>query len=142
MGSEASAVWGNTLSTVHGAYSMRVVGPMAKSILQDMLADPNLDYLKAPRFAAELHAWAVAEARTRLLSDTSGGWRRVRATTPGLAILRRAPHVAWALLHRCGRGLCRVGTGGLSPAAAARLGRDRTAAESRCGVDYGAASQA
>ena len=26
------------------------------------------------------------------------------------------------------RGLCRVGTSGLSPAAAARLGRDRTAA--------------
>ena len=47
-------------------------GPDSEVDLARYARRPDLDYLKAPRFAAGLHAWAVAEARTRLLSDYIG----------------------------------------------------------------------
>ena len=103
------------------------MGPIAKSILQDMLADPNLDYLKAPRFAAELHAWAVAEARTRLLSDI-GRLAEGASDDSGIGDLAEGARVAWALLHRCEARAMSGRDRRSAPAAAARLGRDRTAA--------------
>jgi hypothetical protein len=119
---------GHTLSTRHGAWSDRQVQPIAEAILQDVLDDPQCQYLTAPRFAAELRSWAVAEARTRLvesylarLAEEAGdelgdlGDERVRA--------------AYALHHRTStRAMSGRDRLGLSPAAAARLGRDRTAA--------------
>jgi hypothetical protein len=57
------------LSLRHGVWSQRHVQPVATEILQSVLDDPTCEYLKAPRFAAELQAWATAEARCRLLES-------------------------------------------------------------------------
>jgi hypothetical protein len=96
--------------------------------LADVLDDPACDYLKAPRFAAELAAWSVAEARCRLLENYIAKLAEGDDTGVGDLTDERT-RSAWALLHRCET---RAQSGrdrlGLSPAAAARLGRDKAAA--------------
>lgn len=119
---------GHELSLRHGAWSARHVQPVAAEILQSVLDDPACEYLTAPRFAAELQAWAVAEARCRLLECYIA--KLVGESGDGVGDLAdEATRSAWALLHRCET---RAQSGrdrlGLSPLSAARIGRDKAAA--------------
>lgn len=130
-GQRAAFQPGNSVGLRHGAWSDRHVQPVAGEILQSVLDDPQCQYLKAPRFAAELQAWAVAEARCRLLESYIAKLAEGDDTGVG-DLADEATRAAWGLLHRCET---RAQSGrdrlGLSPAAAARLGRDKAAA----GVD-------
>lgn len=120
---------GNELAaTYHGAYSDRKLAPVVEQVLADVLDDPGCEYLKAPRFAAELRSWAVNEARCRLLVSYLAKLVEASGDELGDPTSERA-RAAWQLLHRCET---RAQSGrdrlGLSPAAAARLGRDKAAA--------------
>jgi hypothetical protein len=126
---------GHELSLRHGAWSDRHVQPVAAELLQSVLDDPQCDYLKAPRFAAELQAWATAEARVRLLETYIA--RLAEGDDTGVGDLAdEATRAAWGLLHRCET---RAQSGrdrlGLSPAAAGKLGRDLAMAQSSQDLD-------
>lgn len=119
----------------HGAWSDRKVRPIAQVILQDMLSDPACEYLRAPRFAAELTAWSVAEARCRLLESYIA--RLAEGDDTGVGDLSdERTRSAWALLHRCET---RAQSGrdrlGLSPLSAGRIGRDLALAQSARDLD-------
>jgi hypothetical protein len=119
---------GHTLSLRHGAWSARHVQPVATEILQSVLDDPQCEYLRQPRFAAELEAWATAEARVRLLESYIE--KLAGESGDGVGDLAdEATRAAWQLLHRCET---RAQSGrdrlGLSPLSSARIGRDKAAA--------------
>jgi hypothetical protein len=101
---------------------------VVEQVLHSVLDDPACEYLKAPRFAAELQAWAVAEARCHLLESYIAKLAEGDDTGVG-DLADEATRTAWSLLHRCET---RAQSGrdrlGLSPAAAAHLGRDKAAA--------------
>jgi hypothetical protein len=126
---------GHELSLRHGAWSQRHVQPVATEILQSVLDDPACEYLKVPRFAAELEAWAVAEARCRLLESYIAKLAEGDDTGVG-DLADETTRAAWALLHRCET---RAQSGrdrlGLSPAAAGKLGRDLAVARSSQDLD-------
>jgi hypothetical protein len=119
---------GHELSMRHGAWSDRKLAPVVEQVLADVLDDPACEYLHAPRFAAELRSWAVNEARCRLLESYLGKLAESSGDEMGDPTSERT-QAAWSLLHRCET---RAQSGrdrlGLSPAAAARLGRDKAAA--------------
>ena len=119
---------GHELSLHHGAYSDRKLAPVVEQVLADVLDDPACGYLTAPRFAAELRSWAVNEARCRLLESYLAKLAEASGDELGDPTSERT-QAAWSLLHRCET---RAQSGrdrlGLSPAAAARLGRDKAAA--------------
>jgi hypothetical protein len=125
----------NTLAVKHGVWSGRALAPVASGILQSVLDDPACDYLNAPRFAAELQAWAVAEARCRLLESYIAKLAEGDDTGVG-DLADEATRAAWGLLHRCET---RAQSGrdrlGLSPAAAGKLGRDLALARSSQDLD-------
>jgi hypothetical protein len=120
---------GHTLSTRHGAWSDRRVRPIAEAILQDVLEDPQCQYLATPRFAAELAAWAVAETRVRLLESYIARLAEDAGDESGVGDLAdERTRSAWSLLHRCeARAMSGRDRLGLSPLSAARIGRDRAA---------------
>jgi hypothetical protein len=120
---------GNELAaTYHGAYSDRKLAPVVEQVLADVLDDPACEYLRAPRFAAELRSWAVSEARCRLLESYLAKLVEASGDELGDPTSERA-RAAWSLLHRCET---RAQSGrdrlGLSPLSAARIGRDKAAA--------------
>lgn len=60
---------GNTLSTKHGAFSPRIIGPLAQQIAEDLLADENTPiWLHERSFRYSLMAWARAEAKVLRLT--------------------------------------------------------------------------
>lgn len=116
---------GNVLAVTHGAYSQRVVGPIADALVEAVRADPGVGYLSTPSYQPALRAWAAAEARVIALeawierigmeAATDSG----RGKTPPLELLRQWE--ASALTHR--------GRLGLDPLSRARLGRDVAATQ-------------
>jgi hypothetical protein len=57
---------GHFLSIRHGAYSQRVIAPLAEQLIEDLLVDaPDL---AAPRYRHAVSAWARAETRCALLT--------------------------------------------------------------------------
>ena len=126
---------GHELSTRHGAWSDRKVRPIAEVILQDVLSDPACEYLRAPRFAAELTAWSVAEARCRLLESYIAHLAEGDDTGVG-DLSNERTRSAWALLHRCET---RAQSGrdrlGLSPLSAGRIAKDLAFAQSARDLD-------
>jgi hypothetical protein len=120
---------GNELAaTYHGAYSDRRLAPVVEQVLADVLDDPACEYLKAPRFSAELRSWAVNEARCRLLESYLAKLAAESGDELGDPTSERG-RSAWALLHRSET---RAQSGrdrlGLSPLSSARIGRDKAAA--------------
>lgn len=111
---------GNTLAVKSGAWSERQLTPVADRLLEAVLADETVGYLRAPRYASALQAWATAEARVILLEEWVDGMTLERAAesaqgkTSPLEILRRWE--ATAATHRDKLGL--------TPMSAARLGKD------------------
>ncbi|KAA1426467.1 hypothetical protein [Nocardioides antri] len=111
----------------HGAYSPRKVDPLAKELVDLVLADPSTAYLQAGHWRPALYAWARAEAQVQLVSE----WLADQATEkhPIGDLGDERVRAAYLLLHRAET---RATTGrtrlGLDPLSAARLGRDKTAA--------------
>jgi hypothetical protein len=115
---------GHELTLRHGAYSPRKVDPLARELVEGLLGDESLGFLKAPSYRPALWAWARAEAQVQLLSEYLEG----RATAAGNAVGDlRADDVrsAYLLLHRAesraDRSRARLG---LDPLSRARLGKD------------------
>jgi hypothetical protein len=94
-----------------------------------VLADPSADYLLAPRYAAAVWAWARAEAQVQLLTEYLA--QAGEAAGDGVGDLESDRiRSAYLLLHRAeARALSGRRALGLDPLAAARLGRDRAAAQ-------------
>lgn len=120
---------GNELALQHGAYSPRKVDPLAVEIRAAVLADPATDNLQAPRYAPAVWAWARAEAQVQLLTEYLA--KAGEATEDGIGDLDEdRVRSAYLLLHRAeARALSGRRALGLDPLAAARLGRDRAAAQ-------------
>ncbi|RZU31162.1 hypothetical protein BKA19_0810 [Blastococcus saxobsidens] len=119
---------GNTLALQHGAYSPRVIDPLAEEIRSSVLVDPATDYLAAPRFSPAVWAWARAEAQVQVLTEYLE--RAAEAAGDGVGDLDQdRVRSAYLLLHRAeARALSGRRALGLDPLAAARLGRDKAAA--------------
>jgi hypothetical protein len=112
---------GHELSTRHGAYSPRKVAPLAAELVDLMLSDPDVAYLRAGSFRPALWAWARAESQVQLLTEYLAA--RGNGGVGDLADERM--RAAYMLLHRAearaDRSRARLG---LDPLSRARLGRD------------------
>lgn len=113
---------GHELATHHGAYSPRRVDPLATELVERILDDDDVAYLRALSVRPALWAWAKAEARVQLLEEYLAG----RGGPDGVGDLEdRRTRSAWELLHRAET---RAESGrkqlGLDPLSRARLGRD------------------
>lgn len=58
---------GNAAALAHGAYSPRIVDPVAEELLDAVLGQDATAHLGAPQYAPALAAWARAEARIVVL---------------------------------------------------------------------------
>lgn len=111
---------GNEMAVKHGATSPRKVDPVAQALAVELLADGSVEYLRAPRYASAVQAWALAEAKCALISAWVDGMPIERAAeskqgqTSPLELLRKWE--ATAQTHRSRLGL--------DPVSAARLGKD------------------
>lgn len=109
---------GNLAAVRHGAYSPRQVSALAAEIVERVALDA---YLREPRYAAALWAWASAEARCQLLReylDEQGPLDPKGRPRPAVDALIRFERLAGEQRQRLG----------LDPLSRARLGRDVTAA--------------
>jgi hypothetical protein len=105
------------------------VEPLAVEIRAAVLADPSTDYLASPRYAPALWAWARAEAQVQLLTEYLAKAGEESGDGVGDLEAERV-RSAYLLLHRAeARALSGRRALGLDPLAAARLGRDRAAAQ-------------
>lgn len=111
---------GHELSMKHGADSPRRVDPVAQALAVELLADEALAYLRAPRFAAAVQAWAKSEAKVALISEwvdqmpiEMAANSKAGSTSP-LELLRRWETNAQGHRSRLG----------LDPVSAAKLGKD------------------
>lgn len=116
---------GNTLAVTHGAFSQRMVAPVAQALADAVLADPTIAYLQQPSYRPALLAWAAAEARVIIIEQWVDGMpiesaaESERGQTSPLELLRKWE--ATASTHRARLGL--------DPLSRARLGRDVAAAQ-------------
>jgi hypothetical protein len=58
---------GNLLHVTHGAGSARIVDPIAERLAGEIVLVPGLEFLREPRNALAVDAWAHARARVLLL---------------------------------------------------------------------------
>lgn len=106
---------GNTARLKHGAFSARVVDPLARELAE--IAVDQSEHLRAPAFEAAVWAWARAEARALVLSkwiDEHGALDDAGVPRPALAALLDFERLAASARQRLG----------LDPMARARLGLD------------------
>ena len=115
---------GNRGPWKHGATSPRATEPIARALVKEMLAEPSLDYLHAPKFRGALWDWARAEARSRLVNEWAAGLSMEEATaepdgrTAPLEMLRQLTVRAANMADRLG----------LSPLGASAIADDIAAA--------------
>lgn len=132
---------GNEVSLRHGVYSPRTVAPLATEMVERVLSDDDVAFLRAAAYRPSLWAWARAEATVQLLVEhieqigglgealsergaeeseethAGGHSRRVSSsvrTASALAALDRAERHAATCRSRLG----------LDPLSRARLGKD------------------
>jgi hypothetical protein len=119
---------GNQAAVQHGVFSPRHVDPLARELVDQVLADPATGYLQAPVWRPALWAWARAEAQVQLLSEYLA--KAGEDSGDGVGDLDRdRVNRAYLLLHRAeARATTQRTRLGLDPLSAARLGRDKTAA--------------
>ena len=123
-GNTLGATAGNELALKHGAFSSRVIEPLAKAILEDVVAT-------APKWlevvdASALDAWATAEARCvalRKYVDEHGMLDSKGNTRNAADLLLRCERLALQLRSRLG----------FDPLARAALGRDTAIAFAAAG---------
>jgi hypothetical protein len=118
----ASFEVGNSVGLRHGAWSDRNVDPRASELVEGLLADDDVAYLRAPRWAAAVWAWARTEARvalvTEYLTGLVGAGRLGDLDDPKVS-------AAYRLLGRFeAAAMQQRGRLGLDPASAAKLGKD------------------
>jgi len=120
---------GNQLALRHGAYSPRKVEPLAAELVASVLAEEATSYLRAVHWRPAVWAWARAEAQAQLLSEYLA--KAGEVSGDGVGDLRAEDvKAAYLLLHRAEtRATKERGRLGLDPLSAARLGRDRAAAQ-------------
>lgn len=110
---------GNTAALHHGARSARVVQPIADDLLQSAVSE--VPYLAEARYGPALRSWARAEAQCQLLG--------AYLTEHGVLDEAGDPRPAEMALHRVENRAARLrDVLGLTPASAARIGRDLAAA--------------
>lgn len=63
---------GNRGPLTHGIHSPRLVDPIAKRVIAELKAIPELDYLSTPRFQERLQAYARTVAQSELLDNWMG----------------------------------------------------------------------
>lgn len=137
---------GNTVAQVHGAFSPRVVDPLATELVEALLADGDVSYLRAPSYRLSLWAWARSEVQCQLLVEhveqlgglveglVETGTEESDETRDGGNLHRvsksRRMGSALTALDRAERhaAMCRSRLG-LDPLSRARLGRDVAAAK-------------
>lgn len=114
---------GNQVAVSHGAYSPRLVDPLAQTFVDLVLEDPAVVQLRAPHWRPALWAWARAEAQAQLMTE----WLEAQSGDDGVGDLSdERVKAAYLLLHRAeARAHACRGRLGLDPLSAARLGRDR-----------------
>lgn len=111
---------GNVGPVTHGIWSARHVDPIADRLIEELLADDSITYLRAPRYAAGLRRWGTSEAKVLLLEQWVDGMsieeaaRSDRGQTSALELLRK-----WSVT--AGNNASRLG---LDPLSAAKLGKD------------------
>lgn len=115
--------WAHTDS--HGAYSPRKVDPLARELVESVLADGTVpSYAKAPAYRLELWELARAEAKYQLIDEWLA--RQAEGREDGLPDFS-SDAVRSALLAQH-RAATRASTSrqrlGLTPSAAARMGKD------------------
>lgn len=112
---------GNELAITHGAWSPRKVDPLAQDLVERVLTDSSLGYLKAPAFRPALFAWGRAEAQVQLLTE----YLEERGKGGVGDLEDERVRTAYLLLHRAearaDRSRARLG---LDPLSRARLGKD------------------
>lgn len=116
---------GHTLSpTTHGAYSPRRVEPLAKDLVDLLLDDPSVPaHAKAAAYRLELWALARSTAQSQLIEE----WLASQATEkhPLGNLDDESVRAAYLLLHRAEtRAASSRSRLGLTPVAAARLGKN------------------
>jgi hypothetical protein len=107
----------------HGAYSPRRVDPLAVELVEGVLADDVVSFLRQPAYRSALWAWGRAEARVQLLAEHLGdhetnGCRSCAKCVRWDEQLRKWESAAATQRARLG----------LDPLSRARLGRDVAAA--------------
>ena len=112
---------GNEAAVRHGAWSPRRVEPLARELVDLVLADPDIGYLAAASYRPALWSWATAEVRAQLFSEALAdhectGCKRCAEWDERL---RRWQTTAMNHRQRLG----------LDPLSRARLGRDVAAAQ-------------
>jgi hypothetical protein len=60
---------GNALAVTHGANSPRLTDPIVAELVERLLADADVAYLRAPSYQPAILAWARAEARILLMAE-------------------------------------------------------------------------
>lgn len=109
---------GNELAVKHGAGSPRRRDPIAQALAAELLLDEAVAYLRAPRYAAAVQAWAVAEAKVALVAEWLDGMGMDEQTQSGQG--RTSPLELWRKLD--GTAATHRARLGLDPLSAARLG--------------------
>lgn len=107
---------GNTVALRAGAWSPRVVEPIAAALIASAATDAP--WLLEPKYRAAVEAWARAEAQAQLLDS----WLTAKGMHDSQGRLRGTE----AALHRAESRAANARTSlGITPLSAARLGRDR-----------------
>ena len=122
-GQRPSFARGNELAaTYHGAYSPRRVDPLASELVEQLLADNDVAYLRAAKWGPAVWAWGRCEARIQLVTeylfDLVGSGRLGDLDDPRVS-------AAYRLLDRFeAQAVQQRGRLGLDPMSAAKLGKD------------------
>ena len=106
---------GETLAQKHGAFSDRVVDPVARELVGVVLA--QVSYLGDPSYEPAVWSWARSEARVLVLSkwlDENGTLDENGVPRPALTALKDFERLASTARSRLG----------LDPLSRAQLGRD------------------
>lgn len=119
---------GNQAALRHGAWSPRLVDPVAAEIVERMRADATepgspVAYLADPTYAASVAAWARVEARIQLLTEYLSG---AGGDLDAEGAVRPAADLLTRLEGQAEKARARLG---LDPLSRARLGRDVTASQ-------------
>jgi len=110
---------GHTQNLTHGAYTPRIVDPLAREFLDAMLGHDQIAYLEDPTYRFALWAWARAEVRVQLLEEwiqEHGRFDENGREVPAANGLKDAEGAAAKARQRLG----------LDPLSRAQLGKDVT----------------
>lgn len=129
---------GNLVALRHGAYSPRMVEPLAREIVTGLLelatdgSVPHLAYLAEPQHAHAVWAWARAEAQCQLLNEYLFDKTMTILRDAELVMLDAAGEVKPAAVHleRVERRAMKLRERlGLDPRAESELARSRASAQ-------------